>query len=123
MPFVKNDPNINRLGRPIKSQSWSELIKLAGENIDILSKKQLKDLVVEQLYLKATKGDISAIKEIIDRTDGKPKMFDFKPNKTFQDEVDITNPKILKTLIETARAIVENDDMSTLGGEEQNEKS
>lgn len=110
MPFTKNDPNINRNGRPPSGESWSELIREAGEIIDLESKKQYKALVVEQLYLKAIRGDISAIKEIIDRTDGKPKMTgeckDIYNNPS--NSIDFNDPKTLITLIRTAEDIVEN---------------
>lgn len=113
MPFTKNDPNINRQGRPPKGQSWAELIRIAGGEVEPESGKQLKLLVVEQLYSKAIKGDISAIKEIIDRTDGRAKITENEPLGTQGSNIDINDPRILKTLLLTAQALVENADSET----------
>ena len=105
MPFIKNDPNINRNGRPPKSQSWSELIRLAGEITDQATQKQFKVLVVEQLYLRATAGDISAIREIFDRTDGKPKMAEAVLTRSeSMSQIDLDNPQLLRTILLTAQA-------------------
>ncbi len=105
MPFIKNDPNINRNGRPLKSQSWSELIRLTGEMTDVATKRQFKFLVVEQLYLRAVAGDISAIREIFDRTDGKPKTAELVSSKSgLMSQLDLDNPQLLRTLLLTAQA-------------------
>lgn len=106
MPFSKGDPNINRSGRPPIGDSWADLIKKAGELIDPMTKKQFKVLVVEQLYLKASRGDISAIREIFDRTDGKPKMAGILPmtREESMSGIDIDNPRLLRTLLLTAQA-------------------
>lgn len=105
MPFAKNDPNINRKGRPPKGQSWAELIRETGELIDPESQKQFKTLVIEQLYSKAIKGDISAIREIIDRTDGKATNTPYFPTQA--PEVDVKDPHVLRTLLLTAAAVEE----------------
>ncbi|OGJ38861.1 MAG: hypothetical protein A2383_02570 [Candidatus Pacebacteria bacterium RIFOXYB1_FULL_39_46] len=74
MPFTKNDPNINRAGRPHKGRAWSEVIEEVSERVDDKSGKNYKQLVAEALFNRAISGDITAIKEIGDRIDGKAKQ-------------------------------------------------
>lgn len=78
MPFKKNDPNINRNGRPKKGESFrdilrtrlDELTNLAGaEN---MTKAEYLMMVLEQ---KAAEGDLTAMNMILDRVDGKPTQF------------------------------------------------
>ena len=52
-----------------KGKPWSEAIaKFATQN------PNKRDKVIEKLYQMAEDGDLTAIKEIIDRVEGKPKQ-------------------------------------------------
>lgn len=74
MPFTKNDPNINRNGRPPKEWTMSSLIEEALEEVEEKSGKSFKSLVAKRLAHMAVGGDIQAIKEINDRIDGRPQQ-------------------------------------------------
>lgn len=76
-PFKKNDPRINRKGRPKGSLSVVEAIKrkLQEETKDstIEQKKTYLDVLITQIFKKAiAEGDVSMIKDIINRVDGLP---------------------------------------------------
>jgi hypothetical protein len=72
MPFVPGDPNINREGRPKGSVSVVQAIKKKLEEIPEGEKKTYLELLVNQVMEKGLAGDVSMIKDIIDRVDGKP---------------------------------------------------
>lgn len=81
MPFTKNDPNINRNGRPPKDQSWAEITRtIAGGPIPETLKaatgtaQSLREAVVLKLYEMALGGDLQAIKLIQERSEGRPKQ-------------------------------------------------
>ena len=71
MPFTKDDPNINKAGRPKKGRAWADAIKEVSERVDDKTGKTHKLLVAEVLFDKAKSGDIMAIREIGNRLDGK----------------------------------------------------
>lgn len=71
MPFTQNDPNINRNGRPPKGTAWSEILRAAAQEIDQETGKMFIELAAEALVKKAISGDVTAMKEIGDRIDGK----------------------------------------------------
>jgi len=70
--FKKNDPRINRNGRPKAEWTWSGVLRQAMEKQ--IDAKQVKELVSEALMDKALQGDVQAIKEIGNRIDGMPKQ-------------------------------------------------
>lgn len=93
--FKKGDPRINRKGRPKKN--ITTFLKEFGDgkkvsyHIELTDKdgkkKELKgviagkgsngtinQLIATQLLAKAIKGDLKAIQEVLDRTEGKPKQ-------------------------------------------------
>jgi hypothetical protein len=71
-PFVKDDPRINRRGRPKKGEAITDILqKLLDKKDD--SGKLRREKVSEKLIELAEKGDIVAIKYLVDRLDGKPK--------------------------------------------------
>lgn len=74
MPFAKNDPNINRAGRPPQGSAWADVLRAAAEQIDQKSGKKYKQLVAESLFARAISGDLGAIREIGDRLYGRPKQ-------------------------------------------------
>ena len=82
MPFTKNDPRINRKGRPKKGQCLTDILAWTldqkakikddetGEEKSIL----LRHALARKLIDKAVNdGDVAAMKYIFDRLDGKPK--------------------------------------------------
>ena len=80
-PFVKGDPR--RINKPKGAISMSTLLRKFAEaksKIDInpitqekVNKLTAKEVVVLQLWTKGMKGDLNAIKEILDRLEGKVK--------------------------------------------------
>lgn len=77
--FKKNDPRINRNGRPKGSVSVVEAIKrkLKEETKDSTpeEKKTYLDVLITQIFKKAiAEGDVSMIKDMINRVDGLPKQ-------------------------------------------------
>ena len=70
-PFEKDDPRINRQGRPKKGTAFTDILnlKLDDENKSGLMRREA---VAEKLISLAEGGDIAAIKYIMDRVDGRP---------------------------------------------------
>ena len=75
MPFTKDDPNINRKGRPRKGFAFNEAIEKAGrktvEGPDGKRKARYR-LLAEKLWDLALNGDIQVAKYLSDRIGGKP---------------------------------------------------
>jgi hypothetical protein len=70
-PFEKNDPRINRKGRPAKGAALTEIL---SDKLDAVKDgKTRREIVAERLIELAENGDIAALKYVFDRTDGKPK--------------------------------------------------
>ena len=73
MPFVKDDPNINREGRPVGARSFTTKVKEALERI-----ADGKDYTYEEAFIKAIlkKGivdqDTGMMRTIREQLDGKP---------------------------------------------------
>ena len=77
MPFKPGDPNINRDGRPKGAVSVVEALrrKLKEEIPDGVDKKTYLEALVENIIKKAIdESDVSMMRDIIDRVDGKPKQ-------------------------------------------------
>ena len=81
-PFEKNDPRINRKGRPKKGESLSDILSWSLDQKrritdDTTGKEKsllLRQILTEKLISKAIDdGDVAAIKYIYDRLDGRPK--------------------------------------------------
>jgi hypothetical protein len=72
VPFKKNDPRINRNGRPKKLPDLDALL------IDVLAEKmqgkEALKVVLIALRTKALKGDVRAIELLLDRSYGKLKV-------------------------------------------------
>ena len=74
-PFVKNDPRINRDGRPPGSVSIVAEIKKKLEEVPEGSKDTYLKIFVFRLMQKAIiDGDTTIMKDIIDRVDGRAKQ-------------------------------------------------
>lgn len=74
-PFTKDDPRINREGRPKGSYSIVELIKKKLQEIPEGKDKTYGEYFVEQIMKKSViEGDVSMMKDVINRVDGMPKQ-------------------------------------------------
>lgn len=74
--FANRMGDINRNGRPKKGMSMTEILNTYGEQKKIKIngvETDMKEAVAVKLYELALKGDVSALKYIYDRIDGKPK--------------------------------------------------
>lgn len=71
--FQLNPQNINRNGRPKRNWTWAGLLEeVAEEESPTESKIKWKRAVAKKLYLEAVKGNIHAIRALMDRMDGMP---------------------------------------------------
>ena len=71
-PFEKNDPRINRNGRPKKGTALTDILNY---KLDLIHKssKLKREAIAEKLIEMALNGDIAALKYVFDRVDGRPK--------------------------------------------------
>lgn len=74
MAFVKGDPNINRLGRPKKGQSFAEVLREQAESMAGSTDMSMMQAIAKILWKKASEGDLKAIDMLMDRIDGKPRQ-------------------------------------------------
>jgi hypothetical protein len=68
--FADNPQNINRAGRPKKGQALTDLLRKELSHKD--GDTPGKTVIVKKLYELAKGGDVTALKYIFDRIDGKP---------------------------------------------------
>lgn len=74
-PFTKDDPRINRNGRPKGSFSLVEMIKNKLQEIPEGKDKTYAEYFIEQMMKKTVvEGDVSMMKDMINRVDGMPKQ-------------------------------------------------
>jgi hypothetical protein len=71
-PFEKGDARINRRGRPKKGQALTDILNYKLDQRDGSGKLQ-REAVAEKLITLALEGDMSAIRYVMDRVDGRPK--------------------------------------------------
>lgn len=86
VPFKKNDPRINKLGRPKLPDLKEALANILGETKD---GKTALDVILAGLRARAAKGDARAAELLLDRAWGKVKQ-----------PVDLTTDK--QTIIKTS---------------------
>jgi hypothetical protein len=84
-PFTRNDPRINRRGRPRKGQGLTDIlsIRLDGKDETGILKRQV---IVDRLIKAAMDGDVAALRYIFDRIDGKPTERIEQVQNTISDE-------------------------------------
>jgi len=76
---------MNKGGAPKGNQNAKKGAMLSSRLRKRLEERAKQDEIVDQLIDKACEGDLSAIKEIFDRLDGKPKQsIDLESNNTHQ---------------------------------------
>ena len=65
-PFVKNDPRINRAGRPKKGTALTDILSY---KLDLVHKagKMKREAIAERLIEVALDGDVAALKYVFDR--------------------------------------------------------
>jgi hypothetical protein len=70
-PFVKDDPRINRSGRPKKGMALTDILNY---KLDLVHKagKLKREAIAEKLIEVALEGDVTALRYIYDRVDGRP---------------------------------------------------
>jgi hypothetical protein len=71
--FTKNDSRINRNGRPRKGQSLTEALEKELRKKQATGKTGKAELARTLVDLAINDRDVTAIKYIMDRIDGKPK--------------------------------------------------
>ena len=72
VPFTKNDPRINKDGRPKKLPEIDALMAIVmGEDKDGIT---AAEAILKALRAKASKGDIRAAEVLLDRAYGKAKQ-------------------------------------------------
>jgi nitric oxide synthase oxygenase domain/subunit len=78
--FHTDPSRINKEGRPKGTRNLSTILREMLEeeievNIDgVKSRKQFQEVIIRKLLKKANEGDIRAIIEVFDRTEGKSKQ-------------------------------------------------
>ena len=71
-PFKKGDARINRRGRPKKGAALTDILNYKLDQAHE-SGKLTCEVIAEKLIEAALNGDITAMKYVFDRIDGKPK--------------------------------------------------
>jgi len=69
--FKKDDPRINRNGRPKKGAALTDILNGKLDSIHKAGKTK-KEAIADKIIELALNGDITALKYIFDRIDGKP---------------------------------------------------
>ncbi len=66
-PGQSGNPN----GRPKRAWTWASLMESAAEEASVTGETQ-KEVVIKKIFELASKGDMVAAKEILNRMDGMP---------------------------------------------------
>ena len=73
--FADRPQDINRNGRPKKEYCLTDILKEQGNIEDVESKEGMisrKEAIAKKLWAMAMGGDVTALKYLYDRVDGKP---------------------------------------------------
>ncbi len=70
--FHTNPERINKKGRPPAGESWAEILRQIGEEVDPKSGKQFKEAVGRKVWKLCLEGNVNVIKELFNRMDGMP---------------------------------------------------
>lgn len=115
MPFVKDDPRINREGRPKGSTgiSITKLVKDELEKVEPKTQKTWGELVIRRILLKATnEGDTQMLKAIWAYIDGMPKQnlesINTNLNTEIEDDDNRTAEEKLKDILDRIKALQED---------------
>lgn len=79
-PWKEGDPSPNPSGRPKGSRNLSTILKeMLEEDVEVVidgkkERRQFQEVIIRKLLKKANDGDIRAIEQIFDRTEGKAKQ-------------------------------------------------
>ena len=87
--FQKNDPRINRKGRPKKEFSLTQGLRDFLSETEPKTKKQFRELLTQKLIALALRGDMTAIKMIFDYIDGRPKPIQEAGDNGIPKEIEI----------------------------------
>jgi len=71
--FDEHPEHINRKGAPKKEWTWAGVYRAELEKVGD-DKKTVKSKVAKAIIAKAIEGDVQAVKEIANRTDGMPRQ-------------------------------------------------
>lgn len=94
MPFSKNDPNINREGRPPKGKSFTDVLnRIMDEQLQSMDGMEKREALMRKLVKAAFDGEQWAMNAVMDRIDGKPTQKVDQTNKNLtvhinQDDAD-----------------------------------
>jgi hypothetical protein len=104
-PWKEGDPSPNPSGRPKGSRNLSTILReMLEEEIEVIidgvkSKKQFQEVIIRKLVKKANDGDLRAIQEIFDRTEGKAKQEVKSETKT---ELSVKFDDAIRSLVSPA---------------------
>lgn len=74
MPFVKDDPNINRLGRPVGTRNFQTDFDEVVEEIakaNNITNSEARKILIKKAYGEAKDGNFQYYKDIVERVYGK----------------------------------------------------
>lgn len=74
MPFKPGDPNINRKGAPKRDWTWAGVLQDAVEKADAEDGRTVKEIVADSLIREAKKGNVHALRDLMNRMDGMPQQ-------------------------------------------------
>jgi len=101
MAWVKGQSG-NPKGRPEKTESLTELMRVFLANKPKESKKTYRELLIQKAYQMAMKGDITALKMIWNYLDGMPIQKTKNENLNYEVELTESEKKEIKQALKHA---------------------